>query len=324
MAQGKYWCFTSFRCPEVLERLTSLTSDTREGRSLIRATRVAYLVAQKEVCPDTGKEHIQGYVEFTSNQRKSAVQRTIGDATLHVERRLGTAAEASEYCKKARSAVQGSDGLTLEWGCMSKPEQGKRTDWDVLREGLTEGRGIRWAAEEHTGLFVRYHGGVRALSEVLQESNTQREVTTHVLWGDTGSGKTRAVFEVDPDVFVVHADGKWWDGYHGQKTILFDDFYGEIRYSTMLRLLDRYPMRLQVKGGTVNARWTDVWITSNKPPSEWYPQEQTIAALERRLETVTKVHVPRRVAHKTWDWTRPMSERILEPAGEVVDEDAEE
>lgn len=113
-------------------------------------------------------------------------------------------------------------------------------------------------------------------------------VETHVLWGDTGSGKTRAAYEFDPDLWMVpHSDGQlWFDGYVGQSTILIDDFYGWIKYGFLLRLLDGYKFDLQIKGGFTRKMWKTVIITSNKPPEEWYQQGVT-PALRRRL---TKTH----------------------------------
>lgn len=45
----------------------------------------------------------------------------------------------------------------------------------------------------------------------------------------------------------------WWDGYIGQKTVVLDDFRPWwCPFSFLLRILDRYPIRVQVKGGFVN------------------------------------------------------------------------
>ena len=44
----------------------------------------------------------------------------------------------------------------------------------------------------------------------------------------------------------------WFDGYDGQDTAIFDDFRASgNRFSYILRLIDRYPMDVPVKGGFV-------------------------------------------------------------------------
>lgn len=52
--------------------------------------KFTYLVGQREKCPETGREHIQGYVEFEHPQRMDAVKKAIGDAGAHLEVRKGT------------------------------------------------------------------------------------------------------------------------------------------------------------------------------------------------------------------------------------------
>jgi len=66
-----------------------------------------YLVWQEEVCPDTGRIHWQGYVEFFRSQRMAAVKKIFGD-TVHVEPRRGTAQEADDYCSKDDTRLPGA------------------------------------------------------------------------------------------------------------------------------------------------------------------------------------------------------------------------
>lgn len=54
---------------------------------------VKYLVYQTEVCPDTAKEHIQGFVRFNKPVRMPHVKKTFADNALHVETRKGTPAQ---------------------------------------------------------------------------------------------------------------------------------------------------------------------------------------------------------------------------------------
>ena len=53
--------------------------------------------------------------------------------------------------------------------------------------------------------------------------------------------------------------------------VVLDDYYSDIRYQQLLRVLDRYPLRLPVKGGFVPAEYTTVLITSNARLDEQYP-----------------------------------------------------
>lgn len=55
----------------------------------------------------------------------------------------------------------------------------------------------------------------------------------------------------------------------------------------MLQLLDRYPLRVEVKGSFVPFVSRRVIITSNVPPDEWYPNIRDRSPLMRRLTSVT-------------------------------------
>lgn len=58
-----------------------------------------------------------------------------------------------------------------------------------------------------------------------------------------------------------------------------------IDISHLLRWLDRYPVRVEVKGGSRPLNAEKIWITSNVEPRYWYPDLDplTLEALMRRL-----------------------------------------
>lgn len=78
----------------------------------------------------------------------------------------------------------------------------------------------------------------------------------------------------------------WWDGYSGQHTVIIDEFYGQLRWSFVLQLLDRYPLRVETKGGCVPFVSRRIIITSNREPSQWYKSSIDPAPLLRRLTAV--------------------------------------
>lgn len=76
--------------------------------------------------------------------------------------------------------------------------------------------------------------------------------------------------------------------YDGQKAIVYDDFVGKVSLTGFLRALDRYPLLVGNKGGSVYAKWEYVFITSNLDPSQWWPGCSVMhrEALERRFTKV--------------------------------------
>ena len=45
-----------------------------------------------------------------------------------------------------------------------------------------------------------------------------------MLWGPSGTGKSRFVAARWPDAFWKAPESKWWDGYSGHETVVLDDF----------------------------------------------------------------------------------------------------
>jgi len=254
------------------------------------ASQCAYLVFGYEIAPTTLTPHLQGFVAWENPRSIDKFMTVFITKGVHVERTRGTAKQASDYCKE--------DGKFEEFGTM--PHQGSRTDWHAAITQLKNGAAITDVIEEQPHLLPCQ----RALREfkTMLLKPLHRDVNVIVLIGGAGTGKTRYAYDKYPDLYSKPR-GEWWDGYTGQKTILLDDYYGYLPYCELLRVLDRYPYQVPVKGGYVFAQWDTIVITSNESPERWYSKGLT-DALRRRLnnifvvssidnETVLSPHSPR-------------------------------
>lgn len=228
-----------------------------------------YMVLGYEVCPTTNKPHLQGYVAWENSRSLNKFQKDIGLKRFHYEITRGTPLQASDYCKK--------DGKFWEFGTL--PQQGERTDWQKAVNDLNNGSDIETIVTEQPQLLP----SIRALERYknLTQKSTHRDVKVILLVGSPGTGKTRWAWENYPDLYSK-PEGHWWDGYTSQETILLDDYYGDIPYSQFLKILDRYPLSVPIKGGFLYAQWNTVIITSNRHPDHWYIQGYT-DALKRRV-----------------------------------------
>lgn len=154
------------------------------------------------------------------------------------------------------------------------PEQGKRNDYHALVAAI---RAQEFTTideiydSEYCGLAFRYE---RALRGLLLRSAPRRcePVDVRIYWGRTGTGKSRRAWAEFPDAYSK-PDGKWWDGYERQASVIWDDFDWEapgITLALMLKWLDRYPTKAEVKGDFSNLAFKVIVFTSNTDPKEWW------------------------------------------------------
>jgi len=131
-------------------------------------------------------------------------------------------------------------------------------------------------AVENPLAWVRSCKGLTSLAQALTTpTEVWRQVTVTVIYGPTRTGKTRAAMNSTcrdgrHPYQMPLSSGFWFDGYEGEDTLVIDDFYGQIRFSDMLRILDGHYVQVPVKGGFTWAKWTNVFITSNTHPDQWW------------------------------------------------------
>ena len=125
------------------------------------------------------------------------------------------------------------DGKAIEVGDWMAGGQGARNDlremMNAIKKNPTDTLGHMEADPTCYSKHMRF---LEKYTCVIERESTKdfRAVTTEVLWGDAGVGKTRAAFEYDPNLFTVNTDETFpFDGYNGEKTILIDDFYGGLK-----------------------------------------------------------------------------------------------
>ena len=266
--RAKAWCFT-------------LNNYQREDEETIKGWvadgTATYIVAGREV-GEEGTPHLQGYVEFTRKKSLSTIRRLLPRA--HWERRRGSACEAADYCKK--------DGDFFQEGNCSR--QGRRSDLELIREEILAGADEKSIADQHFSQWVTYRRSFDRYRQLCNKPRTWKS-RVEVLWGQSGVGKTRYVYHMhrDDPIFVWGGD-RWFDGYHGQPIALLDDYEGQLDWSFLLRLLDRYPLQVPIKGGFTNWIPRRIYITSNKSPQYWYYERAYVEPLLRRCEKIEEIH----------------------------------
>jgi len=239
------------------------------------ADKLQFCVWQHEKCPSSGREHIQGYAEFKTKVEWDIVKSVFDKA--HVDPRRGTQKQAIDYCTKKESQIEPG----WNWGTMHK--QGARNDLKRLQEQIIEGDSLEKVADDNFDAYIKYTRGIDKYIWIKSKDRSEMPNIT-IIWGKSGVGKTRLAHEMHKDIYHKE-DNKWWDGYEQNECILIDDFDNswEWKRAYWLKLLDRYPLNGEIKGGTVKINSPNIIITSNTDPKTWKIWDD---AFERRIKNI--------------------------------------
>lgn len=226
-----------------------------------------FFLASREV-GESGTPHLQCYGELVNkaspvNLKKKLVKLSADFNRFHIEVAKGTAAQNITYCTKDSPAC-------VEFGEVPRG-QGKRTDLDDVVTKIQAGDNIRDIISSHGSSYIKFSNGIEklyAFSQIPRNSMT----IGYWLHGATGTGKSRWAHENFPDAYWKLPDCKWFDGYRGQETIIIDDYRPtkEMSLQFILRMVDRYPMTVEIKGAHVNFAPKRVIFTSPKDIPETF------------------------------------------------------
>lgn len=236
-----------------------------------------FSICGKEVAPSTGTPHLQSFHQMNATIRFKTFKSELPHISVTpVTKDNG----AVSYCEK-------EDNLAFKTGQYVEKRPGKRTDLQKVAEMATSGATMTEIATENPVAVMQFGQGIQRLIS-LYEKPRDRNIPkiVKVYYGSTGTGKTRLAFDQIPDAYVWEPSmNHWFDGYSGHKTVIFDEFRGQLPLGMVLRLFDRYPMRVQYKGGSTQFVADTIIVTSPMHWTLWYKDLATdkIDQLKRRF-----------------------------------------
>lgn len=260
MSRSRAWCFTINNwCEDELAALGECGAE--------------YLIVGKECGEQNETPHLQGYVRWANARHFDRVKKLLGERA-HIEEAKGSPQQNIEYCSK--------EEVALEIG--ERPKQGRRSDIHAVREILSStGRVRDVVAVASSFQAIR---GAETLVKYLEPARAWAP-EVHWFFGPSGSGKTRAAFEAACDPWVSAGSLKWFDGYDGHEDVILDDFRSEhCSFTFLLRLLDRYAFRVEVKGGFRQFLARRIWITCPYRPDCLPWGAEDVTQLTRRIGEV--------------------------------------
>lgn len=270
--KSRGWTWTAFNYTE---------DDIERLKAQAESKDVTYVCFGREIAPTTKNMHLQGYTRFSSPRTGKYAIKWIGTGQPHVEPTKGSPKQNKSYCSK--------EGDFWEHGEL--PAQGKRTDLDAIKAAVKEGKNMREIAD-----MCESYQAVR-MAEIWQKYMKPppvRDVTLHWYWGNTGTGKSFSAFKEayeksDGDYWTAGIGNReFWEGYCGQKKIVLDELRkNTYKWADLLKITDKYPLRVMVKGSSQWLMADEIWITSCKHPADLFAQTHasgdSVAQMLRRI-----------------------------------------
>lgn len=281
-AAATRWCFT----------INNYTDEDKFWENDEQRAEIKYLIVQHEVGAQ-GTPHLQGFLILKKKNRMTWLKSNINNRA-HWEKARGSDQQAADYCRKDESHPDGSlrveigqlrtgtrrlEREDLEDCCIEEMEQ--------VRDCFKQPRDIAVQALMKPGFIAAYN---ILTSDATGPYRPKLKIIT--LIGRPGTGKSFTINALFPKIARAQYGngGLWWVNPCEQAAVI-EEFNGQIKLQQMLKLLDPYPMSLEIKGGYRPALFETLFITSNTAPSGWYKAEENsegkrsdaLAALYDRL-----------------------------------------
>jgi len=231
---AKNWCFTINNPDETsVNELNDLTNEC------------SYLIYQRER-GENNTPHLQGYVMLRDRHTRQWLSNKLKRAFLTVAR--GNPRQNKEYCTKQEGRLE----EPVEFGNCPQAAQGRRSDLQAVVETIQAGKNLKEIAEDHPVAFIKQSKGIMNYYNITMEPrNSKTQVV--ILHGVTGAGKSHLA-NLFPNTYVVPeaTSAQWYNGYDPRmhETVILDDFYGNIKFHTMLKLMDKYEYQVNTQAGS--------------------------------------------------------------------------
>ena len=271
-------------------------------REILHRFSPAYFCMADEIAT-TGTYHTHIFLYSPSPMRFSTIKGRF--PTAHIEKAYGSAKDNRDYIRKegrwadTEKAETSVPGTFEEWGDLPAEKEEASPDNYRLLQSLREGMTSLEAVEDNPDRFYHYREIETVRQSILEDtySTTMRQVEVTYLFGASGTGKTRGIFERHNPKSICRItdyggkNGVRFDSYRGQEVLVFEEFHSQIPISAMLNYLDIYPIMLPARYNDRVACYTTVYLTSNIPLEAQYQEIQryqleTWYAFLRRIHNV--------------------------------------
>lgn len=244
--------------------------------------------------------HTHIFVCFTSRVRFSMIKKHFPGA--HIEKSRGTVSRNIDYINKSNKWEHDEkhgtkiEGTFEEYGTRPPDSKGLRTDMQMLYSMVAEGRSDLEILSENSDLipYMDKISQLRTKMLIDRYKNTVRkELKVIYVFGETGTGKTRSLYENHDSVYRINDYKHPFDNYECEPVIAFDEYRSQISISQMLQYCDVYFVELPARYSNRFSCYLTVYIISNWPLEKQYEdaQHNDVETYQAFLRRIHEVHL---------------------------------
>jgi hypothetical protein len=244
------------------------------AEELVKGLPYSYMVFGREVCPRTGKFHLQGFMYVANSRTWASVLKGFAPFTPYLRAAMADADKNFAYCSKGGDFFEHGDRPQTN----ARRGEGERSRWDDARDLAREGR----IDEIESRILITC---VRSLEHLEERNMFHKELPTLVerrnLWicGRSNRGKGAAIGRLfrPCDVFEKQRT-KWWCSYRGEPIVWVDEVNEQFKWSGdhVRKWCDYAPFSAERKFGAVRIRPNHIFFTANTTPAKVYEDQDDI------------------------------------------------
>lgn len=280
--QVTHWCMTYFFNNQELDGDLQREHEKQILIERIEGLGIIYCILGLEVCPSSGKLHLQ--IAFITVERYRWEQMQKKFAPIHIEAMRKAAWRNRRYCKKDGKFTEIG---TLPEGYDSEEPTANQIAVEVIR--LAKEQNIEEIMEKYPAYYMRTR---KAIHEIATIYDTWRPTGRKVcIWL-----YSKEYFRVGKSTFLAthfplsrnsiywhpQFQSDFWEGYTNEKTVIFDDLGNRAQWlaDTLKRITSDTPVRSNQKFGSVLTSIKTIIVSSNRLPTQLFTDDcgEAIAA----------------------------------------------
>jgi hypothetical protein len=197
---------------------------------------------------------------------------------LYLRPRWGTQEQAITYCKKDDTRDPNPQKQFRELGVKHAPSAAQAPG--AVEAAIVSGMTERDVMMNFPSYYMKHSAGIARMCSRLQKPPRWRDVEVHILWGPTGTWKSRTAINLCvketgalPYVRRISSGVSVTDInlYDGETHVVWDEFSpAKYPLDELLPDTDGNPLTRNQKYGSAHVQWTTMFITTNIDPRTWY------------------------------------------------------